>query len=141
MAAGLYSTVCGKIRTSCSLILGQSKLSRNRSVGPSALARPYKCQEMMNARGIAVAASGGYNLFRFPFSPPVEIKEKKFKKIKFEFNLFLFFNFLDGRSRYRTSLTTSALSISFCAHFTVHSEEFLCSSCSLTPVSTTTARL
>src|SRR5271156_3771034 len=41
----------------------------------------------------------------------------------------------------RTSLTMLTLSISFCAHFSVHSGECLRSSCSLALASTTTARL
>jgi len=46
-----------------------------------------------------------------------------------------------GKSRNRTSLTMLTLSISFCAHFSVHSGECLRSSCSLALASTTTARL
>src|SRR5271168_1527815 len=48
---------------------------------------------------------------------------------------------VDVWSRNRTSLTMLTLSISFCAHFSVHSGECLRSSCSLALASTTTARL
>src|ERR1700730_8999908 len=57
MAAGLYSTGCGKIRKSCSLILQRSKLGRSRLVESSSLARPYKCQEC--ARRMAAADDRG----------------------------------------------------------------------------------